>query len=31
MHGIEKVDRELETNSSLRTQVLQIREALISG
>jgi chromosomal replication initiator protein len=31
MHGIEKVDRELETNSSLRTQVLQIREALITG
>jgi chromosomal replication initiator protein len=31
MHGIEKIDRELETNSSLRTQVLQIREALITG
>jgi chromosomal replication initiator protein len=31
MHGVEKIDRELETNSSLRTQVLQIREALITG
>ena len=31
MHGIDKMKRDLETSSDLRTQVLQIREAILTG
>jgi chromosomal replication initiator protein len=31
MHGITKIERELTTNTSLRTQIMAIREALFTG
>ena len=31
MHGIDKIKKELETSSDLRTRVLQIREAILTG
>ena len=31
MHGIEKINREIETDASLRSHITQIREALLTG
>jgi hypothetical protein len=31
MHGIEKINREIETDAALRTHITQIREALLTG
>ena len=31
MHGIEKINREIETDATLRTHITQIREALLTG
>jgi chromosomal replication initiator protein len=31
MHGIDKIKRELESSSDLRTQIMQIRETILTG
>ena len=31
MHGIEKINREIETDATLRSHITQIREALLTG
>ena len=31
LHGIEKIEREVQTDTALRTQIIAIREALLTG
>ena len=31
LHGVEKIEREVQTDTALRTQIIAIREALLTG